>query len=450
VLKSLFGDLGGTSDKTTDAASAAETGFAATPILETQSTRVTPTGHMVDRHSQELVVVGSPAQAIRKHFATTRADLESASHLITLLDPSNAWAGWVIKALSDAGGLPIERLHLREATTLRTLATIERTTLIRRHEESLKILFADVRAPGRENAEIPVALMERSHLTTVIVGTLQSHAVDALLASVQEAVALPTWRCPNLLFLLPPDSDWIIEKVAAVAWPPKVRVNHRSESLLSASAVWNSILAHWGEVKDWVPSVPADPALLGLNDFPIKVADLHSDATDSSFSLLQPFDPFGSLGSTPGAAASPALPASAEAPADRQIGTEAAHATIDVERLRSALATLRPLEGLLACAVVDLMNSQVLAQECPSGIAIDIDQAAAQAARLLRSHRQASTAMGLSPSINEVTTRSGARQVVIRPVTRQPRLFLWILLDRSQARTETLRKQLSETERLLQ
>lgn len=447
MLKSLFGELGGTGEKSADgtaAASPADATFAATPILETQSTRVTPAGHMVDRHSQELVVVGSPAQAIRKHFASTRADLESASHLITLLDPSNAWASWVIKALSDAGGLPIERLHLREATTLRTLATIERTTLIRRHEESLKILFADVRAPGRENAEIPVALMERSHLTTVIVGTLQSHAVDALLASVQEAVALPTWRCPNLLFLLPPDSDWIVEKVAAVAWPPKVRVNHRSESLLSASAVWNSILAHWGEVKDWVPSAPTDPALLGLNDFPIKVADLHHDATDSSFSLLQPFDPFGSLG------VSTALPAAPAAPADRQIGNEASHATIDVERLRLALATLRPLEGLLACAVVDLMNSQVLAQECPSGIAIDIDQAASQAARLLRSHRQASTAMGLSPSINEVTTRSGARQVVVRPVTRQPRLFLWILLDRSQARTETLRKQLSETERLLQ
>jgi hypothetical protein len=447
VLKSLFGELGGTADKPVDGgagASAAGDGFAATPILETQSTRVTPAGHMVDRYSQELVVVGSPAQAIRKHFATTRADLESASHLITLLDPSNAWAGWVIKALSDAGGLPIERLHLREATTLRTLATIERTTLIRRHEESLKILFADVRAPGRENAEIPVALMERSHLTTVIVGTLQSHAVDALLASVQEAVALPTWRCPNLLFLLPPDADWIVEKIAAVAWPPKVRVNHRSESLLSASAVWNSILAHWGEVKNWVPGAPPDAALLGLNDFPIKVADLHSDATDSSFSLLQPFDPFGSLGSP-----QPLAP-SAVAPAERQLGTEAVHATLDVERLRSALATMRPLEGLLACAVVDLMNSQVLAQECPSGISIDIDQAASQAARLLRSHRQASTAMGLSPTINEVTARSGTRQVVVRPVTRQPRLFLWILLDRSQARTETLRKQLSETERLLQ
>lgn len=451
MLKSLFGELGGPSEPGPDGAGAggADNGFAATPILETQSTKVTAAGHMVDRHSQELVVVGSPAQAIRKHFASTRADLESASRLLTLLDPSNAWAGWVIKALSDAGGLPVERLHLREATTLRTLATIERTTLIRRHDESLKILFADVRAPGRENAEIPVALMERSHLTTVIVGTLQSHAVDALLTSVHEAVALPTWRCPNLLFLLPPDADWIVEKIAAVAWPPKIRVNHRSESLLSASAVWNTILAHWGEVKDWTPAAANDAALLGLSDFPIKVADLGPgapDAPDSSFSLLQPFDPFGSIGSPQALEPSP----TASSPGQAQIGGEAPQAGIDIERIRKALLSMRPLEGMLACAVVDVTTSRVLAHESPGGLPLDIDQAALQAARLLRSHRQAATSMGLSPSINELTTRAGTRQAIVRPVARQPRLFLWILLDRSQARTDALRRQLSETEKLLQ
>lgn len=453
MLKSLFGELGppepgsdGTSPDRGDGG-----GFAATPILETQSTRVTAAGHMVDRHSQELVVVGSPAQAIRKHFASTRADLESASRMLTLLDPGNAWAGWVIKALSDAGGLPVERLHLREATTLRTLATIERTTLMRRHEESLKIVFADVRAPGRENAEIPVALMERSHLTTVIVGTLQSHAVDALLASVLEAASLPTWRCPNLLFLLPPDTDWIVEKIAGVPWPSKVRVNHRSESLLSASAVWNTILAHWGEVKDWTPAVANDAALLGLNDFPIKVADLGGPAAEpagAGFSLLQPFDPFGSIGSPQPLAPSPVgAPIVGQA---AQVGGEAPLAGIDIDRIRTGLQSMRQLEGMLACAVVDVATSKVLAHELPGGLPLDIDQAAGHAARLLRSHRHAATSMGLSPSLNEVTTRSGVRQVIVRPLTRQPRLFLWILLDRSQARTDALRRQLSETEKLLQ
>ena len=99
MLKSLFGELGGRRESNSDTPEdkASRGGFTATALMETQSTEVTPAGRMVDRYSQELVVVGSPAQAIRKHFSSTRADLESASRMITLLDPSNAWASWVIR-----------------------------------------------------------------------------------------------------------------------------------------------------------------------------------------------------------------------------------------------------------------------------------------------------------------------------------------------------------------
>ena len=62
---------------------------------------------------------------------------------------------------------------------------IERTMLVRRQEDTLRIFHADVRAPGPENAEIPVALMERSQMTAVIIGPMQPHAIDALLALAQ-------------------------------------------------------------------------------------------------------------------------------------------------------------------------------------------------------------------------------------------------------------------------
>ena len=238
MLTSLFGDLGPAKDpkKARPEAEAPDQGFAATAILESTATEVNERGQMVDRHQHDLVVSGSPAQAIREHFATTRADLETASRLITLLDPVGVWAAAVIKALSDAGGRPIERLHLREQTTLRTLATIERTTLVRRHEDTLKIYHADVRAPGRDNAEIPVALMERSHMTTVIIGPMQPHAIDALLASLRHATSLPTWRCAHLLFQLPPNASWIDDKVHAITWPERLHVHIVSEPMTGASS----------------------------------------------------------------------------------------------------------------------------------------------------------------------------------------------------------------------
>ncbi|HEY9067928.1 MAG TPA: hypothetical protein VIO33_23285, partial [Burkholderiaceae bacterium] len=131
MLTSLFGDLGpgpGSSKRKQrhgrQGDDSPEAGFAATAIMESVATELNAHGQIIDRHSHDLVVTGSPAQAIREHFATTRADLETATSMITLVDPAGAWAAAVIKALSDAGGRPIERLNLREATTLRTLATL--------------------------------------------------------------------------------------------------------------------------------------------------------------------------------------------------------------------------------------------------------------------------------------------------------------------------------------
>src|SRR4029078_6070020 len=102
---------------------------------------------------------------------------------------------------------------------------IERTMLFRRMEDTLRIFHADVRAPGPENAEIPVALMERSQMTAVIIGPMQPHAIDALLASLLRARSLAAWRCPHLLFQLPPNSDWNAAKEHAIARPERLGGN---------------------------------------------------------------------------------------------------------------------------------------------------------------------------------------------------------------------------------
>ena len=90
MLTSLFGDFnpakGPDGKRQVDGDD--EPTFAATAIMETVATEVNDRGQMVDRHSQDLVVTGSPAQAIREHFAATRADLDTATSMITLLDPS--------------------------------------------------------------------------------------------------------------------------------------------------------------------------------------------------------------------------------------------------------------------------------------------------------------------------------------------------------------------------
>ena len=446
MLTSLFGDLGPPKEpggKKRSGAEESDPGFAATTIMETVATEVNARGQMVDRHSRDLVVSGSPAQAIRDHFADTRADLDTATSLITLIDPAGAWASAVIKALSDAGGRPIERLHLREHSTLRTLAMIERTTLVRRHEDTLRIYHADVRAPGIENAEIPFALMERSQMTTVIIGPMQAHAIDALLEALHAAAMLPTWRCPNLLFMLPPSAVWIANKVSAIAWPGRLHVHVLSESMTGASSVWNAMLGMWNQVKAQPGWEPANPPLMGMNDFPIKVAELGNALPSGAAARPE------SAGVVTGAGAlftaADALPGN-PAPAALR-GTRSA---LDPAQARRALASMLALEGLLGCAVVDATTGLVLARETrEAGDArpVDMNLAGAACAQALRAHRQAARSMGLAEPIDEIMVSAGPRQQVIRMLSRYPDLFLAALLDKQRTNLALVRFQLMEIER---
>ncbi|HEX2541754.1 MAG TPA: hypothetical protein VHM00_11810 [Caldimonas sp.] len=418
MLTSLFGDLGPKKTPDFDDTQVDPRGFAATAIMESIATEVNERGQIIDKHLSDLVVTGSPAQAIREHFAATRPDLETASSMITLLDPVGVWASSVIKALSDAGGRPIERLHLREKTTLRTLAMIERTTLVRRQEDTLRIFHADVRAPGPENAEIPVALMERSQMTAVIIGPMQPHAIDALLASLRHATSLPTWRCAHLLFQLPPNATWINNKVDAVVWPERLHVHLVSEPMTGASSVWNAMLGVWNEAKlqpGWDPA--AVSPMLGISDFPVKVDEIGSVKV-----------------------AAPELPAPAAV-------AQPGKGVLDAVRARQALSTLLKLDGLLGCALVDAGSGLVLAHDTIHPEALDMELAGAACAQVLGAHRDSARSMGLVDTIDEVISTAGARHVLIRALQRHAGLVLVAVLEKNRTNLALARFQLLEVER---
>jgi predicted regulator of Ras-like GTPase activity (Roadblock/LC7/MglB family) len=435
MLTSLFGDLGAARETKAkrhgfDDTQIDSQGFAATAIMESTATEVNDRGQIIDRHVSDLVVTGSPAQAIREHFASTRADLETASSMITLLDPVGVWASSVVKALSDAGGRPIERMHLREKATLRTVAMIERTTLVRRQEDTLRIFHADVRAPGPENAEIPVALMERSQMTAVIIGPMQPHAIDALLASLRHATSLPTWRCPHLLFQLPPNARWINNKVEAIVWPGRLHVHIVSEPMTGASSVWNAMLGIWNQAKlqpGWDPAGVSP--MLGTSDFPIKVGEIGGTASASARPSAATGNP-ASLGEITMAMA-PMI----------------TRAVLDASRGRLALASLLKLDGLLGCALVDATTGMVLAHETRDEGAFDMELAAASCAQVLRAHRDSARQMGLADAIDEVITTAGARHILIRALQRHADLVLVALLEKHRTNLALARFQLLEVER---
>jgi predicted regulator of Ras-like GTPase activity (Roadblock/LC7/MglB family) len=427
MLTSLFGDLRTIRGNGQQAPEERDQGFAATAILESVATEVNDRGQMVDSHLRDLVVSGSPAQAIRDHFASTRADLETASRLIALYDPTGVWAAAVIKALSDASGRPIERLHLREQGTLRTLAMIERTTLERRHEDALRIYHADVRAPGSHNAAVPMALMERSHMTAVIVGAMQPHAIDEMLQTLQTAVNSANWRCPTLLFMLPPNAVWIANKIGMTEWPARLKVQVLNEALTSASAVWNALLGMWNRVKKepvWGP--PQAPAAGGLDGFQIKVADLSASPATAATS------------------------ATVTLPVTSPSGAAVRRPALDPALAAKALETLSGLDGVFACAVVDAGTGLILAKHTRSDQAVELDLAAAASTQVLRAHQHAARHLGLTTEVDEVMTSAGPRHHVMRTVSRHRGLFLFAVLDKQRTNLALARYNLMEAEQGLE
>ncbi len=422
MLTSLFGDLHlpSTPGSTTRPPRTIESdgAFSAVSVVARTHADVNDRGEMVDRHVHDLFVTGSPAQAMREHFATSAFDSEGTAKRIALFDPSLVWAPALIKALSDAGAQPIERLLLREQGTLRTLATIERTCVVRRYDDWLKVYHADVRASGAENAEISTALMERSHMTAVIVGAMTPQALDAMLADLLAAIGAPTWHCPALLFMLPPGAAWVAGKIAGIDWPQeKVRVQVLSESLSSTSAVWNALLGIWTHFKTQpAPGAPASadvPGELALADVQIKVADL----------------------SPPEPTVDPAAPDTASRP--------------DLDQARDVLGELFRTDGLIGCALVDSASGLALTHEQRDGASLDFDTAAAAASRVWRAHRLEACAMGLDEQVEELTGTAGQRHYITRKVSHHPQCFVLALFERNRTNLALARFRLLEVEKKL-
>ncbi len=422
MLRSLFGDLTPpktpTFEDTVREKQEGREGFVASKILESSATSVNSRGQMVDQLVKDIFISGSAVDAMRDHFAHA-PDTDGASRRITLFDPHHVWAPSVIKGLSEASGQPVEQLRLRDRATLQTLAMIERTHVVRRHDETLKIYHPDVRSRERGTASIPMVLMERSDLSVLILGQLPTQTLDALLDTLVVATHEPTWRCPTVLFILPPSSARVVDRIGAQDWPPALRVQMLSESFGTTSAVWNALLGVWNRAKS-VPRWERKDSHQQELDFPIKVADLDSP---------------------------PSEPSPTTAAAEPQAGGPET-APVDVQRASTALLALLQLDGLYGCALAEVDTGKLVAQQLRDAQQVDLDQAGAALARLLDAHRVAAQDMGL-PEVDEVTASAGSCMQVVRTIPQRPGLFMLAVMDRGQTNLGMVRLRMAEAQKTL-
>lgn len=451
MLKSLFGELTPLRDGS-NRRGVEKNEFASTAVMETMIDETAEHQPTTDRHLRELFVTGSAAQAMRAHFGAHRDDQNPGpeQHIITLFDPAQMWAGAVIKALSDASGQPIEKLQLRDQASMNSLALIERTTLPRRQDETLKVYYADVQNQACDAGQIPHVLMERSDLAAVVVGPLQPSAVDDMLAALLRSVASESWHCRDLLFLLPVGAAWISQKIEALRWPAPLHVQVIAEPLTSASTVWNKLLAHWNQIKPHQADQDngaAAASLVSGSAHTVATQGLHQAAptttTSHAAAATRPVAPAPAMAQP----AATSLPAPGLEPGSPVL--DGARRPPDPERAAVILHELTLLDGLIFAALVDCNTGLVVASE---GRGPDIERAAAAATEVMRVHRRTLRQMGHwrpTDPVDEILVTAGSRYHILRTLQAHPDFFILTVLDKLRSNLAMTRFRIMEAQQVL-
>ncbi len=470
MLKSLFGDLlplRETRDaRDTLSRHQAAPEFVATALMDRSEltgqddTRPAPLPtHGASQTQRDLFVSGSPAQAMRAHFSSIRDRAQPGTRTIALHDPEATWAPAVLSALSDASGGPVERLHLRDQVSMQVLATIARTRLTRRADDTLKVYHAQVQASLPNSLAIQAALMEHADLSVMVIGAQGPSVIDEWLAQLRRAVVSPHWRCPCLLILIPVGAGWIASKVDAVVWPIGLSVRTAAEPLSGASVIWNKLLGHWTQMLQpksgsALLTISATPQPFGGTeaarasgwDLVSAFADTHPPELSPAPTVrsvhtnnLLPAGASHSSAYPSAASAYPGAP-SAEAPA------ESASRLADSAGAEAALQELMGLDGVIFTALVDVRTGQVVYS--PSR-GLDIERAATAAADLLRLHRNTLRHLGHgqgSDTVDEVMVTAGSRYHVLRGVQARPDLLILAVLDKLRSNLAVTRYRIMEAQ----
>jgi hypothetical protein len=140
------------------------------------------------------------------------------------------------------------------------------------------------------------------------------------------------------------------------------------------------------------------------------------------------------------------IPARSTPKVDGAVAVDVDVAVAEAEKpggLRDDLEKILAFDGAMCVALVDSESGMVLGQ---AGSGIDIERAAAGASMILRARRGTIKALGILDEIDDLLVTLSTQLQIIRPLSRNPTVFIYLIVDKSKASLGMARYKVAEAD----
>jgi len=114
-----------------------------------------------------------------------------------------------------------------------------------------------------------------------------------------------------------------------------------------------------------------------------------------------------------------------------------------VANLNETLNSLMQIDGAMCAALVDSNSGMMLGS---AGTGVDLELAAAGNTEVVRSKLKVMKSLGLSDAIEDILITLGKQYHIIRPLSKKPGLFIYVVLDKAKSNLAMARIKTQEVE----